>query len=322
VDIPQIGSTYEFDGTLMHGRPRYQMIQNLWYEGGAAFSLWYCHDLESWCVGPMQKAEGKGIEASFDDVWPFCYYRAKDAALLPEWIYKPFMALPDRWRGYSGKYELNNNLDVVIDGRQPISYEGLAVQVRQLPAVAVRVPVWLSRLLQGLAFAVAIACLVVHCIQPQSFLRARRKLSALLAVIPAEVRQKEGTRKAAEPAADRQGREQKWREQEELRREERRERRRLAQDKKQDDKKSIRLAELEEQLRIEREARRAQQEQAQLARDDRLCLVCYEEESTHAFTPCGHRVTCASCSQRVLKVPAPTCPMCRAACGGAIRVYG
>jgi hypothetical protein len=43
--------------------------------------------------------------------------------------------------------------------------------------------------------------------------------------------------------------------------------------------------------------------------EDTLCQVCFENERSEIFIPCGHFCCCASCYKNL---PAPSCPMCRA----------
>ena len=58
----------------------------------------------------------------------------------------------------------------------------------------------------------------------------------------------------------------------------------------------------------------------QAAQERSLCVVCLEEEQTHALIPCGHRVCCATCSER-LKVAERPCPLCRKPIEAVCRVY-
>ena len=52
-----------------------------------------------------------------------------------------------------------------------------------------------------------------------------------------------------------------------------------------------------------------------------LCVVCDERAREFALVPCGHLCLCASCRPLVLGASAPTCPLCRADCESALRVY-
>eukprot|EP01083_Nonionella_stella_P208066 755326_1 len=50
--------------------------------------------------------------------------------------------------------------------------------------------------------------------------------------------------------------------------------------------------------------------------DDRICIVCMEDEAVMAFSPCGHAQTCAACAELV-----DVCPVCRTVIEGRLRVY-
>jgi len=40
------------------------------------------------------------------------------------------------------------------------------------------------------------------------------------------------------------------------------------------------------------------------------CLVCWDNESNYAFTPCGHKVVCGTCAAQLMATVGK-CPMCR-----------
>ncbi len=42
--------------------------------------------------------------------------------------------------------------------------------------------------------------------------------------------------------------------------------------------------------------------------DSKICVVCMDEDRTHAYVPCGHFCVCGTCAAEV----PDTCPMCRA----------
>lgn len=50
--------------------------------------------------------------------------------------------------------------------------------------------------------------------------------------------------------------------------------------------------------------------------EDKLCKICYGEERTVCFVPCGHVVACPKCAMSVL-----TCPICRKPFTSTIRLY-
>ena len=50
------------------------------------------------------------------------------------------------------------------------------------------------------------------------------------------------------------------------------------------------------------------------------CVVCMDEESTHLFSPCGHRCVCNACGTAVMGFSS-ACPVCRAPATGIQRVW-
>lgn len=46
------------------------------------------------------------------------------------------------------------------------------------------------------------------------------------------------------------------------------------------------------------------------------CKVCFINQISHAFLPCGHFVICATCAPRF-----ETCPICRTKVEGAVRTF-
>lgn len=50
--------------------------------------------------------------------------------------------------------------------------------------------------------------------------------------------------------------------------------------------------------------------------DNRLCKICFEEEYSVAFLPCGHVVVCLKCALSVSR-----CPICRTITNNIMRVY-
>jgi len=50
--------------------------------------------------------------------------------------------------------------------------------------------------------------------------------------------------------------------------------------------------------------------------EEDLCVICLDEDRTHAFIPCGHRVVCGDCRGIV-----DICPVCRVAISGSLRVF-
>lgn len=57
--------------------------------------------------------------------------------------------------------------------------------------------------------------------------------------------------------------------------------------------------------------------------DGDLCIVCQDQEKTHAFVPCGHRCVCETCCNRIVTASTGRiCPLCRRACTSTIRIFG
>jgi len=48
------------------------------------------------------------------------------------------------------------------------------------------------------------------------------------------------------------------------------------------------------------------------------CVICLEEDATHAAIPCGHRAYCQDCSARIRTQP---CPVCRVPVRDVVRIY-
>lgn len=51
-----------------------------------------------------------------------------------------------------------------------------------------------------------------------------------------------------------------------------------------------------------------------------VCVVCLENDATHAFIPCGHMVVCSACAPRLLGQN-KTCPVCRAPPNSVTRIW-
>ncbi|KAH7660776.1 putative E3 ubiquitin ligase protein [Dioscorea alata] len=45
--------------------------------------------------------------------------------------------------------------------------------------------------------------------------------------------------------------------------------------------------------------------------DEKICILCYEQNKACFFTPCGHSISCFSCAQRIMKEENKICPVCR-----------
>ena len=68
--------------------------------------------------------------------------------------------------------------------------------------------------------------------------------------------------------------------------------------------------------------RDATQQTPEEAEDCNLCVICLAAERSHALVPCGHQCICVACSALLFKTSsATTCPVCRASCREAIRIF-
>ncbi|KAJ7958224.1 RING/U-box superfamily protein [Quillaja saponaria] len=45
--------------------------------------------------------------------------------------------------------------------------------------------------------------------------------------------------------------------------------------------------------------------------DEKLCVICYDEQRNCFFVPCGHCATCYDCAQRIMDGEGKVCPICR-----------
>lgn len=45
--------------------------------------------------------------------------------------------------------------------------------------------------------------------------------------------------------------------------------------------------------------------------DGKLCVICYDDQRTCFFVPCGHCIACQTCSSRIMKEESKSCPICR-----------
>ena len=58
--------------------------------------------------------------------------------------------------------------------------------------------------------------------------------------------------------------------------------------------------------------------------EEKLCVICLDNEKTTAFFRCGHKVCCHECAKNILKNNDPEqkkCPVCRKVVGGILRIY-
>ena len=52
--------------------------------------------------------------------------------------------------------------------------------------------------------------------------------------------------------------------------------------------------------------------------DQALCVICMEDEKSHALVPCGHRCLCGRCSEAIAD---KQCPVCRQGFVAVLRVF-
>ncbi|WJX15947.1 hypothetical protein P8452_06038 [Trifolium repens] len=45
--------------------------------------------------------------------------------------------------------------------------------------------------------------------------------------------------------------------------------------------------------------------------NEKLCIICYDEQRNCFFVPCGHCATCYDCAQRIMDGESKVCPVCR-----------
>ncbi|CAI8606264.1 unnamed protein product [Vicia faba] len=45
--------------------------------------------------------------------------------------------------------------------------------------------------------------------------------------------------------------------------------------------------------------------------NEKLCIICYDEQRNCFFVPCGHCATCYDCAQRIVNGDSKVCPVCR-----------
>ena len=144
-----------------HDRPTYTCKGA---EAGYDAGLWWNDDLESWCTGPMLEAQKKRtkdgsrkLDLMSLESWPYCFLRAHDPSLLPEWITTPWIGLAQQWLRYDGDQQVSFKLGVLRVGRHTLSMRMIKERVLQLPAQS-GVPPHLLLYLRLLATTAAIVC--------------------------------------------------------------------------------------------------------------------------------------------------------------------
>ena len=135
----QIPGTFTWDkSAILDGRPWYIMGRDAFQLGGKNLVLWYSSSLESWCVGMLDLSTlnlNEGMDTVLDE-WDRCELRARDAALLPEWITQPWQMLDDE-RAFAQTRAKSASLyygEIRVDN-VPVRYVDAPsmVRVKQLP---------------------------------------------------------------------------------------------------------------------------------------------------------------------------------------------
>ena len=55
--------------------------------------------------------------------------------------------------------------------------------------------------------------------------------------------------------------------------------------------------------------------------EDDTCAICFSEQRTHVFVPCGHKCICEACGEKVMKQD-QLCPMCRKPATQVMKIFG
>ncbi|XP_035547726.1 E3 ubiquitin-protein ligase APD2-like isoform X2 [Juglans regia] len=55
--------------------------------------------------------------------------------------------------------------------------------------------------------------------------------------------------------------------------------------------------------------------------DKKVCVICYDEQRSCFFVPCGHCATCYVCAQRIFNGENKTCPVCRRLIGKVRKLF-
>jgi len=77
------------------------------------------------------------------------------------------------------------------------------------------------------------------------------------------------------------------------------------------------VGETVEQLKDEVQLLKKENEKMkQIALEDRLCVICFEEQKNAIFVPCGHVATCMSCAKQMIY-----CPICRGNVNMVVQVF-
>ena len=55
-------------------------------------------------------------------------------------------------------------------------------------------------------------------------------------------------------------------------------------------------------------------------KDEDACVICLENEKTHAFTQCGHMCVCETCGLKIMRTTR-SCPICRSNSSSVLHIY-
>ncbi|XP_051141117.1 E3 ubiquitin-protein ligase APD2-like [Andrographis paniculata] len=55
--------------------------------------------------------------------------------------------------------------------------------------------------------------------------------------------------------------------------------------------------------------------------DAKICVICYDDQRSCFFIPCGHCITCHSCAHRIVTDENKSCPICRTVINNVTRLH-
>jgi hypothetical protein len=145
---------------IENGRPRY--VCRVPGRDENHFSLWWFASMESWCIGPA-------FTPDLNERWSACHLRARDPALIPDWISKDWLLLGHKWRGLEDKKVSWHNGNIRVGGSMvsyvvPDSYMPVTqLPIAQQPWLALSAgSIWFFKALTwGVARGVVIAWVLI-----------------------------------------------------------------------------------------------------------------------------------------------------------------
>ena len=63
------------------------------------------------------------------------------------------------------------------------------------------------------------------------------------------------------------------------------------------------------------------QEQLESEREQKLCLICTVNTKCAVLLPCRHCCLCVECSEKLMSVEQPQCPLCRQGIANVMQIY-